>query len=695
MTRSKPDSCSSGWSGSPWPVTFVLTGILVLVTLLAGTPFERMERQWFDQTLRWRAQLGWTPAADPRVTILGIDDIDLSALPDLQAEYHAVATAISQASELGAAVIVLDAIYVRGSAEMAKPMVAAIESGPPVVLAEAIRSAPGAEGSAQRLRSFPFRTDAMGPAGLINIHADADGVHRSYDMLRWTGRAFEPSLALAAYMALRGADWKTDIQQPAPGVIRWTENLPGQTATVQRELTEHPGAPCLLNFRGPWSAGAGFLHLTLRSLRELHAANAGKGAQPLAGKVIIFANTATGVADVGTTSFGANQPLVLLHATALDDLLQSSVMRRTPRWMDALLLLLIPLLTLGNRWCRNKRLLLFRWILGAAIFLGGGVVLLFKYHWLTGVVTTALLWTASVLFEVVRRHTVELNQRRRLRDTMALYFTPRVLEDVLANPGRLEPKRVEITVLLTDLRNSTPLAEKLGAHGMLDMLNQIFGVETRAVFDEEGSLEKPVGDQFLAYWGAPEAQADAADRAVRAARALIDSMEALRPTFEPQVRELFGYGVALHTGHALIANIGSGQFFHYGVVGDLINAAARVESLTKYYGVLMIITREVYAKLSTPPPARVLDQIIVKGKGTPLELMEIQHKFTAGNFGELAARYGEAFALYQRGDFSGAHERFLALVGNDNPSRIMADRCRAFAQDPPPDWNGIYKMESK
>ena len=75
----------------------MLTGILVLWSVLAGTPFERVERQWFDQALRWRAQLGWTPPSDRRIAVLGIDDIDFSAMPDLDAEYQAVAAAIAQA----------------------------------------------------------------------------------------------------------------------------------------------------------------------------------------------------------------------------------------------------------------------------------------------------------------------------------------------------------------------------------------------------------------------------------------------------------------------------------------------------------------------------------------------------------------------------------------------------------------------
>ncbi len=104
---------------------------------------------------------------------------------------------------------------------------------------------------------------------------------------------------------------------------------------------------------------------------------------------------------------------------------------------------------------------------------------------------------------------------------------------------------------------------------------------------EDGSMEHFLGDQFLSYWGAPHAQPDAADRAFRAALALIAGMEEVRPKLDPRVKTLFGYGVALHSGTALIGNKGSAQRLDYGLVGDLINSAARVESLTKHYGVLI------------------------------------------------------------------------------------------------------------
>jgi adenylate cyclase len=280
---------------------------------------------------------------------------------------------------------------------------------------------------------------------------------------------------------------------------------------------------------------------------------------------------------------------------------------------------------------------------------------------------------------------------------MSLYFSPHIMEQVLKNPGSMEPQQAEITVLLTDLRNSTPIAELLGPPGMFQLLNRVFESQTRAILAEDGSMEHFLGDQFLSYWGAPNAQPDAADRAFRAALALIAGMEEVRATLEPNLKALFGYGVALHSGTALIGNKGSAQRLDYGLVGDLINAAARVESLTKYYGVLFLITREAYSKLSSPPFVRVIDKALVKGKTVPLELLEVRHPFSPESFEEIVERYNIAFQLYERGDFAAAQRSFVVLheEHQDKPSELMAERCHELAMDPPKDWSGVYQLTTK
>ena len=480
------------------------------------------------------------------------------------------------------------------------------------------------------IRSFPFLDAAPAPGGLINLSADADGVIRHYSLVHRSKEGYQPSLALAAYLASLGLDWKKDVSFPAADRVEWKELSSADYATMIPRRA--PIDPVLLNLRCPWAVESGpaaFEYLNLRQLDALFTKTGADGnAKPLRNKIVFVGYVAIGQGDLGSTVFGPHEPLIYLHSTALNDLMQRSWLRRTSRAVDAGLIGLVLLSTFIIRKRRGVVSLSAFWLLGIAAIVTSSICAIWKANLVFGSVMIALVWSIVIVVELVRRYGVELFEKLKLHATMSFYFSPRVLERVLQNPGSMEPQEAELTVLLTDLRNSTPIAELLGARGTFDFLNKIFEAQTRAVMAQDGTLEHFLGDQFLSYWGAPDPQPDATNRAFRAALALINSMEELRVNLPLKMRDLFGYGVALHKGAALIGNKGSEQRLDYGVVGDLINAAARVESLTKYYGVLFLMTREAYVDLSEKAAARLLDRVIVKGKTTPLELMEMRHQFS-------------------------------------------------------------------
>lgn len=685
------------WWTKPWPLHLGLCGLAVATVLSVGNPLETQELQWFGQCLRWRFSAGLAPAVERSVVHLNIDQEDLKNLSSLESEYATAARIIHEASALGVSVIAFDIVFARASPETAQPLLDAIAEHKNVVLAEALNAPPGEAEPSAHVRSFPFRDPAPAPGGLINLSADGDGVIRRYSFVHATRDSFQPSLALAAYLVSLGLDWKKDVSFPGAHLAQWHELSSADFVTmVPRRV---PVGPVLLNIRCPWSVEsrpAAFEYMNLRGLDALFEKTGPTASiKPLNSKILLVGYVAIGQGDLGATVFGPHEPLIYLHSTALNDLMQSRWLQRSGRFFDALWLCSALLVLASARLCRTKWSLVLWSAFGVlAILIAGGLILI-SMNLVLPTVATASLWSVATVLEIGRRHTNEVAERQRLRSTMALYFSPRVLNDVLQNPGRLQPKRVEITVLLTDLRNSTSLAELLGTEGMLNLLNQVFAVENSAVFAEDGSMEKPVGDQFLAYWGAPDPQPDAADRALRAALMVVEGMQKLRETFDPQTRELFGYGVALHSGESLIANIGSSQFFHYGPVGDLMNTTARIESLTKYYGALMLTTREFCKRLSQLPEVRVIDRVVVKGKSVPLELIELRHKYSPKNFQEIARSYGEAFSRYEGGEFEEALRLFRLLGESDKPSAVLADRCAELAAHPPSEWRGIFTMTSK
>jgi adenylate cyclase len=664
-----------------------------------GTPLEGLEMRWFGQILRWRYERGLAPPADPSIVHVDITQVDLRKVPTLELEYQSAAIIIRRSFELGAKVVAFDVVFGRGDQTMADPILKEVEQNKgqnrTVIFAEALLPSPE-DGKEERIRSFPFRERVL-PAGLINVRADSDGVLRRYDYVHRSGSdKFEPSLAVACYLAWRDIAWDTGVTFPRPGLLRWEELSSDFTTVEPREFRLDP---VLLNYRSPWTGtGPGaFRHYNVAQLDSLYETSRASNAQPLTNAIVVVSYYGAGLGDMGTTSIAANQPRVVLHSTALNDLMQRMWLRRSPRWVDACAIISLLLLGALATYFRGTVSLLLFWVVGVAACCLLSASLILKTGWVPGLMSAGVVWSLITLAELGRRQSYEFIQRVKLRSTMSLYFSPHIMEHVLKNPGSMEPQQAEITVLLTDLRNSTPIAELLGPGGMFQLLNQVFETQTHAILGEDGSMEHFLGDQFLSYWGAPNAQPDAADRAFRAAHNLISGMEEVRTKLEPKLKSLFGYGVALHSGTALIGNKGSAQRLDYGLVGDLINAAARVESLTKYYGVLFLITREAYAKLSDPPVTRLVDKALVKGKSLPLELFEVKHSFSPANFEEIAQGYNAAFAAYERGDFVEAERKFAALHDEeqDQPSALMAERCRELAAEPPKDWNGIYELKTK
>lgn len=285
----------------------------------------------------------------------------------------------------------------------------------------------------------------------------------------------------------------------------------------------------------------------------------------------------------------------------------------------------------------------------------------------------------------------------KLRSTMGLYFSPTVLASVLNHPGSMQPKYAAVTLLLTDLRNFTRLDDVLEPQAFFDLLNKIFELQTTAIMREHGNIEHFLGEQFLSYWGAPELQPDAAERSLRAALALIAGMEAFHKTLPSTIAEIFGYGVALHGGRVLVGNKGSVLRMDYGLVGDVVNSASRIESLTKCYGVRLLVSREVFVRLAEPPLHRLIDRVVVRGKTETVELLECENAGTPAAFALLCEAYERAYLMYASAQFLAAKIQFDLLVETyaDQPSRVLSERCQVLASGTPEHWRGIWRMESK
>jgi len=533
--------------------------------------------------------------------------------------------------------------------------------------------------NASLIPDSPGRPGALDPrVGYVNIWADADDDVFRRARFRATNHELDDAVNAAPSAIVESLDARAVAKFGGPGKIpAW----PGRTAI------RYTGPP------GTWPV----ISIADVLTPKIWQRNFG-GGDAFRGKLILIGPMANIFQDFHRTPFPDEMAGPEIHLQIINAALQGEFLDETPPLANALIILLAGILTAFLcLYIRSpvKRLLAF----GA---LGGGVFLTAKISFnhpglIIPVVHPLIVIAAGGLAALVYDFIVERLERMKLRHTMGLYFSPRVLDAVLADPGSMEPRRAEVILLLTDLRNSTPLAEALGPKGMFELLNRVFEAQTGAIMGEEGNLEHFLGDQFLSYWGAPQRQPDAADRASRAAFKLIQAMEDLRATLPPEVQKLFGYGVALHGGGVLVGNKGSAMRLDYGLVGDTVNEAARVEALTKYYGTRMLVTRDAFAHFSVQGRYRLIDRVIVKGKSEPVELFECENPCTPSNYPDICARYKQAFSEYHLGRFEVAQKQFAELAAecSDGASKTLSARCAELLQHPPAEWQGVWKMDAK
>jgi adenylate cyclase len=218
----------------------------------------------------------------------------------------------------------------------------------------------------------------------------------------------------------------------------------------------------------------------------------------------------------------------------------------------------------------------------------------------------------------------------------------------------------------------------------------------------EGILDKYSGDSVMAFWGAPARPvADHERQACLAALEYVERFRALRARCEQEGRTFFEAGIGIHTGEALVGNIGSEHRLNYTAMGDTVNVTSRLEALNRLYGTRILISETTYDRVAAEFETRLIDTVIVKGRRKPTRLYELLSR--KGQLSDLQRRLGalyvEGLEQYQRGNWDTALERFeagLALVPDDGPCLALRARCLQYRQAPPAeDWNGVYVSTSK
>lgn len=437
-------------------------------------------------------------------------------------------------------------------------------------------------------------------------------------------------------------------------------------------------------------------------------------AEKIRGKIVFVGTSAQGLKDLRASPLDLSIPGVELHMNVAEQILTGSFLLR-PALMEGAEILFLGLVGLG--------VILLAPFAGtvAMAFLTAGVIAgtaalswyAFSRHGLLidpvfpGLAVAVLYGTGAVL-SYIRSEA----ERRHVRQAFGLYISPQFMEELTRDPDklRLGGETRELSVMFTDIRGFTGIAEALDPQILIALMNDFLTPMSDLVMGTRGTIDKFMGDAMMAFWNAPLDDPDHARNACLAALAMDGALapvnerlaaEAVRTGAAPLVLRA---GIGINTGLASVGNMGSRQRFAYSALGDTVNLASRLEGQTKVYGVTNLIGENTAARVSDLAVLEI-DLIRVKGRALPVRVFTL--------VGDAAFARTEGWSVWRQ-----AHDRMIAAYRARDWQGALAlvAQCEAVAEarhlegyyalareriahfqndDPGPEWDGVTVAKSK
>lgn len=540
--------------------------------------------------------------------------------------------------------------------------------------------------------NIPIVGEGAAGSGSFNIIPQYDGIYRSSGLVFRYGGVTYPSLALEAVRKYMEGD----------AVIYLAPYGIDGISVGERFIPVGEDGAVSLNFYGK---GGSFKTYSAIDVLE---GRVDEG--EFDGKLVFVGVTEKAIYDIRPTPVDNLFPGVEIQATVAGNILEDRYIIHDTGVVlfDLAMVFLIPAVLAVTLSSIRSTFVSLSVMAGLMTLLIIGDFYLFSaYSVRAGVIYPALSLAAAYLSMEAYRNLVVERKSKYIKKAFTTYVSHQLVSEILKNPDKLKlggEKRV-VTVLFSDIRGFTTLSEELSPEGLVKLLNEYLSPMTRIVLDEEGMLDKYIGDAIMAVFNAP-VEIDA--HPLRACGAALKMMERLR---ELNVKwKAGGYpelsiGIGINTGEAVVGNMGAELRFDYTAIGDTVNLASRLEGMNKMYGTSVIVSEFTYGSVKDGFLFRELDYVRVKGKMKPINIYELigfmpeDRDEVPEKIMALTSDFERALGLYREGRFleSGkVFEGILERFPEDGPSKLYVKRCAEYLiTPPPPDWDGVFVAKSK
>ena len=532
-----------------------------------------------------------------------------------------------------------------------------------------------------------FTDNALG-SGFFSIAPDRDGTVRRAPIIAVYNEQIYPSLALEAARLYLLED-TIKLHTETVGTAKTVTHISLGKSFIPTDAQGQILIPYLGKQKHfPYLSASTVLH-------------AQKPIPELENSIVLIGTSAIGLADLRPTPVQVSFPGVEIQANILHGILHPETISYIPDWSAGatiVWLIIIGLLTT----------VIYPLLQPLSLVITGTALLIITFalnYWLWAyqkinlpVIMSLLLIMGISSIYVVYYLLKENKDRRYIHEIFGQYVPLDHINKLVDRSEEvgIDGEKREMTVLFSDLRNFTALSEPLSTRELKFFLNHYLTPITKIIFDHQGTIDKYVGDMVMAFWGAPLHIPDHALQSVKAALEMQKKISDMQNDFTQLKVPNVAAGIGIHTGEMNVGDMGSDYRRAYTVLGDAVNLGSRLESLTKFYGVKILVSED--TKAQCPEIAfRYIDYVRVKGKKEAIRIYEpvAESSTLSSTQTELLSLHEAAFDYYLNGDWDVALDKLKALYRETNEPLYSLYLKRIDEIQEHENWDGVYTHSSK